>query len=133
MKIYLAAPFGERFTMRRVRTYLQSIGHVVTSRWLNCEERPEPGSDQEWPEFARRMAAIDLEDLAAAETLIIFTGKSGTRGGMHVEFGYALALRKRICIVGERVNVFHFRPEIEVVKNLWDVTGISVPVEVLGE
>lgn len=60
------------------------------------------------------MKIHDLEDLRAADTVISFTDeKGGGKGGRHVEFGVALALEKRLILVGPRENVFHTLPEIE--------------------
>jgi hypothetical protein len=39
-----------------------------------------------------------------------------SRGGHHVEFGYALAQGKRIILVGHRENVFNYLPEIEFIE-----------------
>jgi hypothetical protein len=35
------------------------------------------------------------------------------RGGRHVEFGYAMALGKRLIVVGHRENLFHEHPTVE--------------------
>lgn len=36
-----------------------------------------------------------------------------SRGGRHVEFGMALAMDKRLVVVGPRENVFHLLPAVE--------------------
>ena len=36
-----------------------------------------------------------------------------TRGGRHAEFGIALALGKRVIVIGPRENVFHALPAVE--------------------
>ena len=45
--------------------------------------------------------------------VIVFTGEPSTSGGLHTEFGMALALKKRLILVGPRENVFHTLPEVE--------------------
>jgi len=52
----------------------------------------------------------DGDDVAAAQLLIAFTEAPRSvrsRGGRHVEYGIALALRKPVWLVGPRENVFH--------------------------
>lgn len=119
MKIYLAARYSRNPEMQGVRDVLESLGHFVTSRWIDCHAgkyltsfTPEHLNSD--PEYCSTLAKHDLEDLAAAETVISFTdAKGGGKGGRHVELGYALALDKRVILVGPRENVFHTLPEIE--------------------
>lgn len=111
MRIYLAAYTLRAEEMRRVRDRLVAMGHVVTSRWidkadLKLERATTPGDLTDRPEPYREAASECLADLRAAEVLVAFTGEGG-RGGRHVEFGYALARRMRILIVGPREHLFH--------------------------
>ena len=57
------------------------------------------------------IAAEDYYDLREADTVISFTEAPrvmlNTRGGRHVEYGMALAWRKRLIVIGPRENVFH--------------------------
>jgi hypothetical protein len=39
-------------------------------------------------------------------------------GGRHVEFGYGMAKGKRLVLIGERENVFHDHPSVEVYPTL---------------
>jgi hypothetical protein len=113
MIIYLAARYSRIEEMRTVRNGLVALGHVVTSRWI--------AGSHEYSESTlaamAHCASDDVEDLTAAECVISFTEPLRTlndsRGGRHVEFGIALALRKRLIIVGHRENVFHALPHIE--------------------
>jgi nucleoside 2-deoxyribosyltransferase len=54
------------------------------------------------------LASEDLQDLNRADALVLFT-PAGRRGGCEVEFGIALALGKTLFIIGEPVNLFHYR------------------------
>lgn len=119
MKIYLAARYSRNPEMQGVRDVLQGLGHTVTSRWIDCHAgkyltsfTPEHLNND--PQYCSKLAQHDLEDLTAADTVISFTDSTGGgKGGRHVEFGYALALGKRVIVVGPRENVFHTLPEIE--------------------
>ena len=114
MKIYLAASTSKRGEMRYVRKVLTGFGHDVVSSWLDREfpadylQRP---TDQ-WPQWATQ----DLDDVSAADVLVLFSG--GGAGGRHVEFGYALAQGKRVYVVGSRENIFHALPEVRVCNDL---------------
>lgn len=109
MRIYLASRYSRLDELQAVRRELHSMGHVVTSRWLNGEhqaenDRLEPGAE------AERFAYEDLKDVLRAELVISFTEKPRTtssRGGRHVEFGVALGRGIPVWIIGPRENVFH--------------------------
>lgn len=118
MKIYLASNYSTHPQMRGYAEMLEQHGHTVNSEWINGTHG---GDDRE--QYAR----IDLRDVDAAEALILFTAAptgSRTRGGKHVEFGYALAKGKRIFIVGEPQNVFHHLSEVVQCHTLTDLLPI---------
>lgn len=97
--VYIAAPYPTRNDAIKAMDLLERAGHVVTSRWLKA---PDELTD----EHARK----DLEDVAAADVLLALNPadyeNAGT-GGRHVELGYALALGKKIALIGNRSNIFH--------------------------
>lgn len=116
MKIYLCSRYSRRDEMRTVRAELERYGHTITSRWLNTiwEEQDEAGSAAAPPEYRQEYAVKDMEDVCACDCLITFTEqpRSGGRGGRHVEYGAALALGKRLVVVGFRENLFHEHPQV---------------------
>jgi nucleoside 2-deoxyribosyltransferase len=106
MKVYLASNYSTWPDMQVKAAQLKYLGHEVTSEWItgahNGDDRAE-------------YAAIDLRDIDEAEAVIFFSESpegSRTRGGKHVEFGYALARGKQIFLVGPPVNVFHHLPQV---------------------
>lgn len=129
MFFYLAARFGRADELREYAEKLTALGHGVTSRWLygshgivgpNGEVSPHGDAGTNSPEYARKRAAFaleDLDDLDAANSLIAFTEADdcpgGSRGGRHVELGYAIAECKNIYIVGPRENVFCWLPRVQ--------------------
>lgn len=130
MRIYLAARYSRRKELRGVREVLQAMGHVVTSRWLDTDwdRTPEGQSSAAPPEYRAKYAVIDLEDVESADAVVSFTEEpesGGGRGGRHVEHGYAMALKKRIYVVGHRENLFHEHPSTrfheDVSSLLWDI------------
>lgn len=106
MKIYLAAKYGDMVVMQRVAARLASIGHVITSRWIDGDEK----------KMSKRDAALmDLEDVDSADALILFTqpkGSLNSGGGRHVEFGYAIARGKLMYVVGDYETVFVHHPSV---------------------
>lgn len=112
MKIYLAAPFGDREKMEAAADRLKTYGFEITARWVYGGE---DGLTLE------EIALLDLEDVDRADTVISFTFPRGTLtsgGGRHVEFGYGLARGKRLVVIGYRENVFHHAPSVDVYETL---------------
>lgn len=106
MKVYLAARFSDRPYMELVADKLKSHGVEVTARWVYGGEDGLTRKD---------IAVLDIDDVAACDTLVTYTQPYGTvtkGGGRHVEFGYALATGKRLILIGERENVFHHYPNV---------------------
>ena len=114
MRIYLAARFHRSGEMLDVAGALSRAGHFITSRWIHGRQNA--------PDLVS--AVEDIEDLSDADCLVSFTERPtegvswAARGGRHVEFGVALAMGKRLCVVGPRENIFHHLPRTEVFRSL---------------
>lgn len=128
LNIYLAGRYGRRSEMMDYASDLTDKGHIVTSRWLDgAHENDETARAYEAggnPVGAAQFALDDVNDVLRASVVISFTevprptsnvvdAWRASRGGRHVEFGMALALHKRVIVVGPRENVFHLLPEVE--------------------
>jgi len=114
MKIYLAAQFKEQKLMKEWRELLRQSGHYVTSRWLEVSESTEKNN-------AIDEAFKDLYDIRMAEIIISHTLKRGdlfTGGGRHIEFGFALALEKKLINVGGYESIFHQLPQVITVSTI---------------
>lgn len=115
--VYLASKFGRREELLGYAGELREAGVTVTSRWLTQHGKDsvtvETTGNTELGATAPRFASEDVEDVAAADTLISFTAGGGGRGGRHVDFGVGVALGKRLILVGPRENVFHALVEVE--------------------
>ena len=122
MKIYLAAPYAARNSMRGITGMLEAEGHDVTSQWIWATHEIHTGVVDAAPEHAdeylRVQTADDLADIDRAEAVILFTSgwviancslekSQTTSGGRHIETGYALAKGKRVIVLGEPENIFH--------------------------
>jgi nucleoside 2-deoxyribosyltransferase len=107
MKIYLAAPFGQRGQVREYAAQLEAAGHEITQRWFDGEPISGNGTNPEFSAEALKCAKADLAGIRACNYFVSINGFSGT-GGKHTELGVALALSKRIAIVGVPENVFYW-------------------------
>lgn len=107
MKIYLAAKFSRRAEMEKLSNDLLDVGHECIARWVYGGEEGLSRAD---------IALLDLEDVAEADGIILFThpkGEPQPGGGRFVEFGYAMARQKRLVVIGPAENVFIDHPDVE--------------------
>lgn len=113
-KFYLAAKFSAREYMELVADkihYADPYSQCV-ARWVYGGEE---GLTRE------SIALLDLDDVAKADTVILFTHERGSLqpgGGRFVEFGYGLALGKRMIVIGPHENVFMHYPKVTVYESL---------------
>lgn len=105
MRIYVAASWSRQKTdAQALADILTKMGHTITSGWLKAAD----GADQAIE------AENDYNDVMRAEALVCITGDTESKGGRHTELGLALALQKRVYIVGPREQVFHHHPRVTV-------------------
>jgi nucleoside 2-deoxyribosyltransferase len=120
LKVYLAGMFSTIATRKAQAAELREVGIEVTSRWID-ETVPHTVEIKDVEEaYLHETAIADLEDInkadiflafvPTAEELVAATIAASSRGGRHVEFGYALAKGKPIFVVGSKENVFHYLP-----------------------
>lgn len=138
LSFYLAARYSRRKELVEYREQLQALGHRVTSIWLNGghqideagvpigedgEQLFESGIDDPHAVKLREFfAQEDLNDIEFADVLIAFTEpprSTTSRGGRHVEMGYALGRYKPVIVVGPQENVFCYLPQVSVYST-WD-------------
>lgn len=121
IRIYLASRYSRNAEMRGVRDVIQAIGNFeITSRWIDLHPDVVGDFSESFTvdalntetEKCAPLGRHDLDDIDRADWLISFTGQGG-KGGRHVEFGYGLAWKKRMFIVGPREHVFHTLPQVE--------------------
>lgn len=110
--IYLAARYDRRLELLDVADQLVANGYNVTSRWVLGEHEMPGAADIA---TTARFAVEDLADVLDAGTVIHWTEHPSagyTRGGRHVEFGFAVALGKQNIIIGPCESVFHYLPSV---------------------
>ena len=104
MTVYLAGLFESRARLRVERDRLIVAGLTVNSTWLDAPEdvtyaKPEAPYGQ--------IARKDLDEVDAADLLILDTLDVTPRGGREFEAGYAVGRGKPVLVVGPARNVFH--------------------------
>jgi hypothetical protein len=132
-RVALCARYSRKAELLKYKAVLEANGYQITSRWLTMP-MPEgtatigkPDAAADWSKVAGEpekihLAMMDLEDLRAAATVIVFTEDRPANpdkgqgepslGGYHTECGLAIALKKNVVIVGPRENVFHYLPGV---------------------
>jgi len=118
MKIYIAARFSKRHIANDMANKLKKMGHTFSCRWIKPDSdhvAPAGLSEQAADSERERFAIEDMEDIQNCDWVISLMEepRNNSRGGRHVEFGYALALGKRLTVIGPRETVFHHHPKVE--------------------
>ncbi len=109
--LYVAASFEQVDHVRDLRARLSDYVDI-TSTW--CDEPPMVNNDpRNEPREMRTRGNEDYLDIQRSDMVAILTDVPSTSGGFHTELGIALALDKRLLLVGPRLNVFHFMNKIE--------------------
>ncbi|MBW3672369.1 MAG: nucleoside 2-deoxyribosyltransferase [Acidobacteria bacterium] len=117
--VYLAAAYSTKDQLRPYAHELRQLGFEVTAQWLDEPHAATVPFTSRDPEELRAFASRDIDDVARSDVFLFFSldpEQPTKRGGRHVEFGLAVATGKRVIVIGPRENIFHFLPEVEVVK-----------------
>lgn len=118
LHIYIAARITRRHEAHALGKQLQTLGHVVTSRWMRPEaDHVAPSDESEeaaYPE-RQRFALEDMEDLTQSDCVILMgePPRNTSRGGRLVEFGIAVGFGCRAMVIGHRETVFQCLPVVE--------------------
>lgn len=137
LKIYLAAPFEDRDEMLELKARLEKAGCVVTSTWLT----PADGNDNNMASMQNKFgecrcrAIKDIEDILESNVLVLRKPKAKhrvpTTGGHHVEVGICIGTGKPVVLYGDRENVFHYLPQVQVAETFLDLCKVLNIPEVL--
>lgn len=117
MRVYIGARFSRRAEMRDLAERISARFNVSTyAGWLHdpaihAQAQDDPAAASAY--VSRR----DWRDLAESDIMILVE-PAGAHGGSQVELGIALAMNKKVFVLGagptqnDRANVFHFIEEI---------------------
>lgn len=100
MKIYVASKAKHAPMWLAVRQYLLPKGHEIVSTWID-----EVGKSQtvSYGELARRC----IDETRACDILILFCEPGDLLKGTLIEVGAALALGKKVAVVGDCESLSH--------------------------
>ena len=111
MMLYLAAKFQHKQICLSLIKPLTRAGHIVIGRWLGG------GHDQDVPDHLKhRYAEEDLDDIRLADAVVLLqlpVDDPEPSTGRLIEFGYALALSKKVIVVGKADCVFFHLPSVD--------------------
>jgi len=115
--VYLAAAFWRKKEMKKLSLKIEELGVKVTSRWL--DEEPLPEGKIKRKRFLQNTAAMDANDVFAADTLIRFSDDLSTKtvpsswctASRMEECGMAHAWGKKIIVVGSVQSLFDRFPQ----------------------
>ena len=119
MKIYLASRFSRRHECHELGKQLEKYGYEIVSRWTlpDSDHVVPSGMSQQAADADReRFAVEDLEDIDNCDCIVSLMepeSRNNTRGGRHVEFGYAHGRGKELVVIGCRETVFHHLPQVQ--------------------
>jgi nucleoside 2-deoxyribosyltransferase len=102
--------------MKAAAAELRSKGIEVTSTWMEEPHGPNVQLSDVGKSELIEYAYRDLLEITQADIVVFFSVDPTTatfRGGRHVEFGYALGIRKPILVVGPEENIFHVLSEVK--------------------
>jgi len=130
MRIYLASRFSRRHECHAIGKELEKFGYEIVSRWtLPDSDHVVPvGMSQQAADAERqRFAVEDLNDIDLADCIVALMepeARNNTRGGRHVEFGYAIGKGKELVVIGCRETVFHHHPNVHHFEKIEDYLSV---------
>jgi nucleoside 2-deoxyribosyltransferase len=98
---------------------LELADHEIVSRWVNMPFNP---TESHTVDERKAIAKMDADDVAACDCLILLSGPAKYSGGKFVESGIALALGKRVVVVGARENMLLWHPAVEQIDDVREFT-----------
>jgi hypothetical protein len=125
MKVfYIAASAARQADARKVAALLEDRGARVQANWLKVADVSygRAGVEDELPYHAQ----TDMQDVINCDEVVCLSGDAYTKGGRHAEVGAAIAIGKRVWLVGPREHVFHYHPLVTVVEDVKHV-DVSEP------
>jgi nucleoside 2-deoxyribosyltransferase len=107
-KIYVAGATKEVERVRTVQGYVRTAGHEITFDWTAGIEAQTVSEAAMFDEHARTLAWRCLDGVTDADVIVLCAPKFQPTRGAWVEFGYAVAQKRGIVVLGEagRQSIF---------------------------
>lgn len=118
LSVYVAGGFTDKEDVRQWMKTLEDNGYRISSDWT---KHKIIGSYVDNPEISAQYATEDMVGVKNCDVLILKSKEAGA--GANAEFGAAIALGKRVFVVGEgnTSKMFYFHPDVERFENLDEV------------
>jgi nucleoside 2-deoxyribosyltransferase len=115
--VYIASRFKNARVVEALSAKIESIDPTIRciQTWsFKAADALSVNSVPTHVGMAARVARADLAEIDVAQVIVALTQDCDDKipGGMHVEFGYAMARGLRLVVVGPRMNVFHYLPDV---------------------
>jgi hypothetical protein len=128
LKIYVAASFEQRDTVKEIYKLLTDKGHIITADWTNHKEIVSMPTKIEQERLAKRYAIEDTNGVKNADVFILLLEERKSTGA-HIELGIAIGAHvSHIFIVGEKTlsesQLFYRQPQIKYLQNIREVIKI---------
>lgn len=120
MKIYVAChcvKLGNEVAQRLIMN-----GHQITSSWLQDPFLP---THDYTIDDRRRIAENDINDIDAADAVVLVAGPDKYPGGKFMEAGYGLGAGKLVFVYGRRENMLTWYPAITHIDTLDDIRDVG--------
>lgn len=121
MKFYIAGRNSKRNEIKRMQNALINEGHQITVDWTD-DKFIRPYSEHK--ELSEKYAKLSVDGVKQCDVFLIISDEAGM--GMYVELGVAIALKKKVIVLGDKNSMFYFYPGIivkdnfeEMLKGLW--------------
>lgn len=116
MNFYCAGRYQNKEAVKAFSQLLIDAGHNITSNWVYEAYDPNTALSDLSIEENSFCALTDCQEIISCDEMVFFSENETTataRNGRHVEFGFALALNKKINVIGPKYeNVFHYLPNV---------------------
>lgn len=136
LRVYLASRYPRREELLgRARELEEQHFEVVSTRVLGRSQALDATTEQK-----AAWVTEDLREILSADVVVVFAhpakealppGAHGTKGGYHVEAGFAIAHGKPILVVGDIENYFYYLPGIVAVPT-WEAAVEALTVFEMG-
>jgi hypothetical protein len=116
MRVYLSARFERQNEMQLYSEQLRAEGIEVLSAWTEIDSPSSNNFNGIGTQRRALFAMMNLQQLVGSHVLVVFSdagGKADRLGEKHVDLGVALALGKRLLLVGAAENSYHDLPDVE--------------------
>jgi len=121
MKVYVAAKFEEKDRVRLIYKRCRENGLEVTCDWTVEDDTGMVGEERR--AYHQKCAQADLDGVRNCDVLILLPHEHGK--GMYFEMGAAIALGKRVIVVGQDSDdshkpcIFCKLPQVKWMPDIW--------------